>query len=128
MKYLLDTHTALWWWTTPNKLPNSVLQAIINPNHKIFVSPVNLWEMSIKFHKGKFDEAKTVVADFESLMARNKFSLLPIKLTHVRLAGQFPQTHADPFDRMLVAGAISENLILISKDSKLNEFDVNLLW
>lgn len=128
MRYLLDTHTLVWWWTEQNSLSKIALQTIISPYSQIFVSPINLWEMSIKYHKGKWDEAKLLIRDFERLAIRNEFSLLPITLQHARIAGSFLQTHADPFDRMLIAQVISENLILISKDSKLTEFDVNLLW
>lgn len=71
--------------------------------------------MSIKYHKGKWDETKLVIRDFEKLAIRNEFSLLPITLQHARMAGQFQESHADPFDRMLVAQAMSENLTLVSK-------------
>lgn len=104
------------------------LKTIVSPYSQIFVIPINLWEMSIKYHKGKWDEAKLLIRDFERLAIRNEFSLLPITLQHARMAGSFSQTHADPFDRMLVAQAMSENLTLISKDSKLTKFNINLLW
>ena len=128
MRYLLDAHTLVWWWTQQDSLSKTALQTIISPYNQIFVSPINLWEMSIKYHKGKWDETKLVIRDFEKLVQVNEFEVMPIKLQHVRLAGQFQESHADPFDRMLVAQAMSENLTLISKDSKLTEFNVNLLW
>lgn len=72
--------------------------------------------------------AKPAIDDFETLIQDDAFDAVAIKLQHARLAGQLPQVHADPFDRMLVAQAMSENLTLISKDDKLQQFDVAILW
>lgn len=126
--YLLDTHIFVWWWGNANKLSPNAYNAINNSGQKIYISSASIWEMSIKYHKGKFDEATLVMTHLDFLMKSSEFIHLPVTYQHGLLAGQFPQAHADPFDRMLVAQAMSENLILISKDSKLTEFDVNLLW
>ena len=80
MRYLLDTHTLVWWWTEQNNLSKTSLQTIISPYSQIFVSPINLWEMSIKYHKGKWDEAKLPIRDFEKLVQVNEFEVIPIKL------------------------------------------------
>lgn len=59
---------AVWWWTQPDSLSKTALQTIISPYNQIFVSPINLWKVSIKYHKGKWDEAKLVIRDFEKLV------------------------------------------------------------
>lgn len=127
-KFLLDTHALIWWWLSPKSLSKVAADTITNPHHQIFVSPINLWEMSIKYHKGKLNVVKTAIDDFEKLLIEDDFGVVQIKTLHARLAGALPQKHADPFDRMLVAQAKSEDLILISKDEKLQDFDVNILW
>lgn len=71
MRYLLDAHTLVWWWTQQDSLSKTALQTIISPYNQIFVSPINLWEMSIKYHKGKWDETKLVIRDFEKLVQVN---------------------------------------------------------
>lgn len=126
--YLLDTHVLIWWWQNPKQLSEAVRQTIENPHNQIFVSAINLWEMSIKYHKGKLPIAKLIIDDFENLAMSNSFDVLSITTAHARLAGELPQIHADPFDRMLVAQAISEGLTLISKDDKIHQFDAKILW
>lgn len=84
---MLDAHTLVWQWTQQDSLSKIALQTIISPYNQIFVSPINLWEMSIKYHKGKWDETKLVIRDFEKLVQVNEFEVMPIKLQHARLAG-----------------------------------------
>lgn len=128
MKYLLDTHALLWWWIEPMQLSDTVKQVIYNPHNQIFVSPINLWELAIKYQKGKLPQARTAIDEFETLIQEDSFELLPIKLTHTRTAALYNQPHSDPFDRILVAQAQCEQLILISKDSKLPQFGIQILW
>lgn len=127
-QYLLDTHTLLWWWTDATKLSTTAYHTIKNRHNHIHISPINIWEMSIKYHKGKLPEAELVLQNLEYLLQKSNFVMLNIHYRHAKLAGEYQQSHADPFDRMLIAQAECEKLILISKDTQLPQFDVPLLW
>lgn len=127
-RYLLDTHALLWWWTDTKKLSSNAYEAISNPDNLIFISSATVWEIATKHRKGKLGEAKEVLEYFSALIQENDFKILPIEWQHAKLAGQFTQIHQDPFDRMLVAQSILNDLILVSCDSALNEFPVNLYW
>lgn len=127
-RYLLDTHTLLWWWLEPQHLSTQARQTIINPHNNIFISLINLWEIGIKYQKGKLPQAKPVINQFEQLADDDQFIILPTTLQHARTASLYPQKHADPFDRMLIAQAECEKLTLISKDEKFPTFNIPLLW
>lgn len=126
--YLLDTHILVWWWTDASRLSPAAYHAIHQSGQNIYVSAVSIWEMAIKYHKGKFSEAEPIIRHLEYLMTKSQFLHLDMNHQHGLLAGKLPQVHGDPFDRMLVAQAISENLTLISKDEKLQQFELKLLW
>jgi PIN domain nuclease of toxin-antitoxin system len=101
-----------------------------NPAHRRLISAASVWEMSIKFSKGKWPEV-------ESFMDEQQFSTdlevlavedLAISSRHTRLAGLFAQAHQDPFDRLLAAQAILEGMAIVSKDTALDAFPVTRVW
>ena len=125
---LFDTHTLLWWWAYPEKLSDTAYSAIYEANTPLFVSVVNIWEIAIKHQKGKLHGVASIINHFDTLAKADEFLILPIYWHHARLAGQLPQAHKDPFDRMLAAQAISQQLTLISYDKALYQFDCKVLW
>ncbi|OPH33593.1 type II toxin-antitoxin system VapC family toxin, partial [Moraxella equi] len=110
--YLLDTHTLLWWWVCPSSLSANARAQIANKDNQIFISLINLWELGIKYQKGKLPIAQKAVEWFEILAKEDGFVILSTKLIHARTASSYQQAHSDPFDRMLVAQAECERLIL----------------
>lgn len=128
VKFLLDTHTLLWWWVSSDKLSENAYQIIKNPNNMIFMSSASIWELATKCRKGKLPEAEKVLEHLDILIEQSGFEMLAIDYKHAKRSGELPQNHADPFDRMLVAQAQIENLILISKDETLKAFDFHLFW
>lgn len=128
MKLLLDTHAFLWAAAEPGELSTKALRAIKSSANELFVSAVSAWEIATKFRLGKLPDAKIVVENFSGIVTKLRASDLPITRTHALRAGSYPQAHADPFDRMLIAQAEIEGLTLVSKDRALRNFGVELLW
>lgn len=123
MKFLLDTHILLWWLNNDKKLAAFFQSTIANPKNIIFVSTASAWEMSIKAQVGKLD----VPDNLEEALAVNRFIVLPINLIHSIKVSTLPLHHKDPFDRMLIAQALTEDLMIITVDKKFKFYDVSLL-
>lgn len=123
MRLLLDTNVFLWWQWSDRRLPAVVRQAIEDPASDILVSAATVWEISIKRKIGKLDfEGSPVAACLEA-----GFALLDVAAAHAELAGDLPRHHGDPFDRMLVAQARMEGLVLATRDRQLLLYGVPLL-
>lgn len=119
---LLDTHVLLWWLSDDLQLGERSRKMIRDPRNQIFVSAASTWEISIKSALGKLD----VPADMDSVVEDEGFSKLPISLYHGQLAGQLPSIHRDPFDRMLIAQAQSEGLILMTADETIPQYKLRV--
>ena len=125
MKLLLDTHALLWYLTTPEKLPVAAHRAIQAAQNDVFASLASAWEISIKVGIGK------LVFDAQELaQALPAAGVVPldISLQHAARVAELPQHHGDPFDRMLVAQAMCESMILVSRDRELSRYGVRVLW
>jgi len=112
-RLLLDTHAFLWWLAEDTKLSKEASEAITDTTSHVHVSAVTVWEIAIKANLGKIDLAG---ADMEYEIAANGFVELPITARHALRAGSLPRHHDDPFDRMLIAQAQLEDLIIITHD------------
>ena len=123
MNYLLDTHTLLWWLNNDPKLSTSAKTVIANSENIIFVSAVSAWEISIKKTIGKLSAPDNL----EEAIAVNCFEPLLINIEHGLKAGSLPSYHNDPFDRMLIAQAMIENLIIITRDAQFTQYGVNII-
>lgn len=123
MTLLLDTHTFLWWLSKPGELSARAAQALGDPQNRVLVSILVLWEIAIKRSIGKL----TAPIDLEHDVAKCGFELLPISIAHVLLAEQLPMHHRDPFDRMLIAQAIHEQAQLVSRDDHFPKYGVSVI-
>ena len=123
MRFLLDTHILLWWLGDDERLSVEVREVIGNSENFIFVSAATVWEMSIKKSLGKL----SVPNDLLDKLKENNFDILNITAVHGLRVEDLPHHHKDPFDRMLIAQALVEELTLISGDAKLKLYDVPLL-
>jgi PIN domain nuclease of toxin-antitoxin system len=128
VRLLLDTHAFLWWLTGNELLSAKAAGAIIAEGNAVFVSAATACEVATKHRLGKLPGVETFVADFEGALAGEGFSDLPISVRHGQLAGALPGQHRDPFDRMLIAQAISESMTLISNERAFDAFGVTRLW
>jgi PIN domain nuclease of toxin-antitoxin system len=125
--YLLDTHSLLWWWTDAQRLSGPA-RAAIEADDRIVVSAASIWEIAIKTASGKLDVIEDFQRDYRPLMARNGFEALAMTDDHALMASFLPGEHRDPFDRMLAAQAVIEDLTLITRDQQLGGFGCRTLW
>ncbi len=128
MRYLLDTHTLLWWLFNDPKLPREVRNILANPHNDILVSSASAWEIATKHRIGKLDSAKVLIQDISGWVSKAGFTELPISIAHAQRAGSWLHEHRDPFDRMLAAQSAIEGLQLITSDKALHSFGVPIVW
>lgn len=121
-KYLLDTHVLLWWFSADSQLGNSARKQIASAN-QIYCSVASYWEMVIKESLGKLKFPKKLFAT----LGKNGILILPIEAQHVLELQSLPTIHKDPFDRMLIAQALSEKLVLITGDKNIKKYQINTL-
>ncbi len=122
-RFLLDTHVFLWCLNNSPSLNEQAKATITDGKNHVYISAATTWEISIKKALGKLEAPN----DLDSIVEKKRFSKLPISLYHGELAGQLPPIHRDPFDRMLVAQAQSEGLILVTGDPNIIKYDVQTL-
>jgi PIN domain nuclease of toxin-antitoxin system len=120
--FLLDTHTFLWWVDGAAKLRGSTRELIASQSNTLYLSMASAWEISIKEAIGKL----SFNTPFRHAMEINGFTLLPIEIEHVERTKALPMVHRDPFDRMLVAQALVEDLILVTRDPSLTRYGVRI--
>jgi PIN domain nuclease of toxin-antitoxin system len=128
MQLLLDTHAFLWWLSGDNQLSAAAQSAIADEGNGIFISAASAWEITTKHRIGKLPGVAAIVADLEGAIVDQGFIGLPISLRHGQVAGALPGTHRDPFDRMLIAQAMLENLVLVSNEQPFDAYGVGRLW
>ncbi|WP_421361099.1 type II toxin-antitoxin system VapC family toxin [Agrobacterium rosae] len=128
MKYLLDTHAFLWWLTDDHQLSSDAREIISEPSHEIYVSAASAWEIATKFTKGRLPTASVILPDFLGVIKAEGFLELPINSAHMVRSAILPGDHRDPFDRILAAQAIIENMALISVDEKIPSLGVLTRW
>lgn len=117
--YLLDTHTFVWLLTEPERLPNSALSVLKDPSMPVLVSAASAMEVATKARLGKFQAASVLVETWATHVASIGAADLPVSTRHALLAGQLQWDHRDPFDRLLAAQALLDNLTLVTGDAQL---------
>jgi len=122
-RLLLDTHVLLWWLSDDPRLGQAARQAIANPKNQVYVSAASTWEISIKQSLGKLSAPD----DMDGIVEDAGFDKLPITLFHGDQAGVLPKHHRDPFDRMQVAQAQSEGLVVVTNDEKIARYGIRVL-
>ncbi len=125
MRLLLDTHSFLWCLNRPDELSFEAKRVIRDPENEIFVSAVSTWEISIKSALGKLP--RVPVEQLEEQIALARFTPLPIQIAHTLAMHKLPKIHKDPFDRLLVAQAKLENLILVTRVHRLKQYGTPVL-
>lgn len=127
MRLLLDTHTVAWWAEDSNILPEAICDQIDDPSNLVFIRAVSIYEIAYKHGRGKWPGANLLIDVLYDLIPEY-FPARPLSVEHARAAGQFPNAHRDPFDRMLAAQAKVDDLTIVSIDDKLDGFGVRRLW
>lgn len=128
MRFLLDTSTWLWSVGKVDRLNQAARDVLRDPQHELYFSAVSVWEITIKARLGKLElpESPRIVVPRET--ARQGLRSLPISYLHALGVYDLPHHHGDPFDRLLVAQALSEGLTLITADRELKRYSVEILW
>lgn len=127
MKILLDTHLFIWWDSEPEKLSPQAKKWCENTENSLILSVVSVWEMQIKQQLGKLNLRLPVAQLIEEQRADNGIEILPVTLPHVLALENLPLHHKDPFDRLLIAQANTENIALLSVDAIFKQYEVELL-
>ena len=127
MKYLLDTHTALWLFEGNEKLSLSARDIIYNPENEIYINIVSAWETAIKISLNKlYFEGNSEI--FLSAIKANNIDLLGVEGDYIKIVEKLPYIHRDPFDRMIIAAALMEKLTIITIDENIQKYDVPWVW
>jgi PIN domain nuclease of toxin-antitoxin system len=131
VKVLLDTHTLLWFFEDEDRLSPQARQILRLRSTVPFVSVVSLWEIAIKLSRGKLEFDRPLSELIDEELPSNGIELLAVDRNHLLKVQQLPfpyEGHADPFDRMLVAQALTEEFELLSADTKLDAYGVRRVW
>jgi len=128
VRVLLDSHAFLWAATDDDRLPRPVVELIEEPSTRVFVSVATTWELTLKVLAGKLRLPRPPAEHFAEHLERFRSELLPIHQRHVSALPELPAIHADPFDRMLVAQALVEDIDLVTGDARLQRYPVRTIW
>jgi len=127
-KFLLDTHTFIWWVEDSPRLSSKAKNLIADIRNECYLSLVSSWEMAIKSSLGKLQFTLSVADYIPQHMAENDFKQLPISFRHVSKVENLPLHHRDPFDRLLAVQAMTEKMTIISVDPAFDLYDVERIW
>lgn len=128
MRLLLDTHAFLWWLAGNRRLSHTARSAIGDHANDVAVSAASAWEIATKHRLGKLTEADAVALDVAGGIASQGFEELAITVDDAERAGRLPGLHRDPFDRVLIAQALSRHLVIASIDPVFDRYGVSRLW
>lgn len=128
MRILLDTHALLWWLDGDRRMSRKARQMVGSDETTVLVSAASAWEITTKYRLGKLPGAADVAADVMACLLDQNFTPLDITLSHAQRAGLLPGPHRDPFDRMLIAQAQSEDIPLVSIESVFDRYGVRRIW
>ena len=128
MRLLLDTHAFLWWIVNDKRLSQAARQAIADDDNDVLVSAASAWEIATKHRIGKLPEAESLADDIIEAVAAQGFERLSVTVEDAARAGALPGPLRDPFDRMLIAQALSRNLVVISNESLFDGYGVSRVW
>ena len=127
MNFLIDTHVLLWYLEGNSSLPRTIRTEIDNSENNIFISVASFWELAIKLVSGKID-TKITLAQIEEDIVTREFEVLNISFQHLDTLMGLPKVHGDPFDRLIIAQAITESLTIISIDRHFKDYPVDVIW
>jgi PIN domain nuclease of toxin-antitoxin system len=128
LRALLDTHALIWWVTDDPQLSRRAYEFISDRENIFVVSAASAWEIATKFRLGRLPDAARLAEDVPTALAREGFAGLPVTVAHGQRAGLLPEPVRDPFDRMLIAQAQAEDLVLVSNERAFDNYGINRIW
>ena len=128
MKVLLDTHVLLWFFMGDKRLSKRARKLIESDDNQCLFSDASLWEIAIKQSIGKLELVEPFDSRLTAALQRNAIETVPIEKSHIFGVARLPFHHRDPFDRLLIATALVENLPIVTDDSAYKAYGANLVW
>ncbi|HCQ20766.1 MAG: twitching motility protein PilT [Aphanizomenon flos-aquae LD13] len=128
MRVLLDTHVFIWWVTDDSQLSSIADKIITDPSNELFLSSASAWEIVIKVRLGKLSLPETPETYIPSRLKINRFQSLPIQMVHALQVANLPDLHRDPFDRIIIAQSQVENMAILTVDSQIIQYPVDVIW
>ena len=129
MRLLLDTHAFLWALTAPERLSRRARRAVEDEDNDVLVSVASAWEIAIKAGLGRLGpDGAEIERSLPDEIERHAFQPLPVQMRHALRVASLPKVHRDPFDRLLVAQALIEDLRLVTADRELRSYGVKVVW
>lgn len=128
MRVLIDTHALLWWLAGDTQLPVRMRRVIDEESNVVVVSAATAWEITTKFRLGKLPGAREIAADVLGTILGHGFYPLDISMAQAQRSGALPGPHRDPFDRMLIAQALDENIPIISNETIFDAYKIERMW
>ena len=125
MRLLIDSHAVLWWLAGDPRLSYRAEAAIANPENSVIVSTCVGYEIAYKQQRGRLPQFHD---DLSNRLRREGFEPLPISLDHALAAGQLPGPHRDPWDRIMIAQALAEQLQVVTVDKVFSDYGVPVIW
>lgn len=123
ISYLIDTHVLLWWLSQDKKLSKKINDLIADPDNDIMVSAVSVWEIVIKKSLNKLESPENL----KEILIENDIKILPMTADHALCVEHLPFLHQDPFDRLLIAQCIIEDLIFVTADKIIPQYAIKCL-
>ena len=127
MKYLLDTHAVIWLIEDSHKMPLKIKEIVKLPENDIYICSISLWEIAIKINLGKIKLNMTLDELLDNIK-NSYFDILQIEDRHLKTLSKLPFLHKDPFDRLIISSAITEDLTVITIDENIQKYDVPWIW
>ncbi|PPD21461.1 MAG: PIN domain nuclease [Methylomonas sp.] len=124
MRFLLDTHTLLWFLTDDAALSTTAKTIVELADNTILISPASYWEIAIKISLGEYRLPEPLSSFMARELSRNGMTILPISIEHAEHVAALPFHHRDPFDRLLIAQALVENVQVVSIDTAFDAYDI----
>lgn len=128
MRLLLDTHTFLWWCTDDPRLSLTALDVLGAADTEVYLSSASAWEIAIKTRLKRLELPRPPTEFIPEMISRHSLAVLPVSLTHSLHDFELPSLHSDPFDRLLVAQTVTEDMKLVTNDRAIVQYDVPTLW
>ena len=126
-QYLLDTHSAIWFFEGNAALSSTAEKIIRDKTNRLYLSVISAWELAIKISIGKL-RFPGDAAGFIEVAQKNDITIAPIETSHLMTIKELPMIHRDPFDRLLIATAISEQMVIITDDENITRYNVPYAW
>jgi PIN domain nuclease of toxin-antitoxin system len=127
VRYLLDTHALIWFANNDSQLSTTALSLIKGEKNTCFINVATLWEITIKSSLGKLD-LKIGIEEFSKRVLKNGIGITPISVNHLKIYEILPLHHKDPFDRIIIAQSIADNITVITKDKIFKAYTSNIIW